>query len=112
VKASRRRLALAGTASDRGCQADGAGRVARVRVAVARQAGKRCRFLRGKTGFTGPRSCSRRVYLSAKGTARWRYTYRGRLAKGRYRAYVRGTDAAGNVPKKFAQTAIRRFRIR
>jgi pseudomonalisin len=112
VKASRRRLALAGTASDRGCQANGAGRVARVRVAVARQAGKHCRFLTGKKGFTAPRSCSHRVYLSAKGTARWRYTYRGRLAKGSYRAYVRGTDAAGNAPRRLAKTAIRRFRIR
>ena len=112
VKASRRRLALSGTASDRGCRTNGAGRVARVRVAVARKAGKRCRFLKGKKGFTGPRSCSRRIYVTAKGTTRWRYTYRGRLAKGSYRADVRGTDADGNVPRKFAKAAIRRFRVR
>jgi subtilase family serine protease len=113
VKATRRRLALTGTASDRGCLANGAGRVRRVRVAVARKAGKRCRFLKGaKQGFTAPRSCSRRVYLSAKGTAHWRYAYRGRLAKGSYRAYVRATDAVGNVPRRFATTAIRRFRVR
>jgi hypothetical protein len=112
VTASRRRLALTGTASDRGCRANGAGRVARVRVAVARRAGKRCRFLKGKTGFTAPRSCSRRVYLAARGTTRWRFTYRGRLAKGSYRAYVRGTDADGNAPRKLAKPAIRGFRVR
>jgi hypothetical protein len=112
IKASRRRLSLTGTASDRGCRAGGAGRVKRVRVAVARQAGKRCRFLKGKTGFTRPRSCSRRVYVTAKGTTRWSYTFRGRLAKGRYRAYVRGTDASGNVPRRLPKTATRSFRVR
>jgi subtilase family serine protease len=45
LRASRRRLVLAGSASDRGCGASGAGRVKRVRVAVARLRGKRCRFL-------------------------------------------------------------------
>jgi pseudomonalisin len=112
VRASRRRLSLSGTASDRGCRAGGAGRVARVRVAVARRAGKRCRFLEGRKGFTAPRSCSRRVYLTAKGTTRWSYAFRGRLAKGRYRAYVRGTDASGNVPRRFPKAAIRAFRVR
>jgi pseudomonalisin len=112
VKASRKRLALSGTASDRGCRANGAGRVKGVRVAVARRAGKRCRFLKAKKGFTAPRSCTRRVYLPAKGTARWRFTRRGRLPKGSYRAYVRGTDTVGNAPRKLAKTAIRGFRIR
>jgi subtilase family serine protease len=112
VTATRKRLALTGTASDRGCRANGAGRVARVRVAVSRKAGTRCRFLKAKKGFTTPRSCSRRVYMTAKGTARWRFTYRGRLAKGSYRAYVRGTDADGNAPRQLAKTAIRAFRVR
>jgi pseudomonalisin len=112
IRASRRRLSLTGTASDRGCRAGGAGRVRRVRVAVARRAGTRCLFLRGRKGFTRPRSCSKRVYLTAKGTTRWRYTFRGRLANGRYRAYVRGTDASGNVPRRLPQAAIRSFRVR
>ena len=94
------------------CRANGAGRVARVRVAVARRAGKRCRFMKAKKGFTAPRNCSRRVYLSAKGTTRWRFTRRGRLPKGSYRAYVRGTDTVGNAPRKLAKTAMRSFRIR
>jgi pseudomonalisin len=112
IKASRRRLSLTGTAGDRGCLAGGVGQIRRVRIAVARQAGKRCRFLQGRKGFTKPRSCSPRVYVTAKGTTRWTYTFRGRLAKGRYRAYVRGTDASGNVPRRLPKTAIRSFRVR
>jgi hypothetical protein len=112
VAASRRRLSLTGTASDRGCRAHGAGRVRSVRVAVARRAGKRCRFLKGKRGFTKPRSCTKRIFIAAKGTTHWRFAFRGHLAKGRYSAYVRGTDSAGNVPRKLPRTAIRAFRVR
>jgi kumamolisin len=112
ITASRRRLSLTGTASDRGCRAGGTGRVKRVRVAVARLAGKRCRFLKGRKGFTKPQRCSKRVYVTAKGTTRWRYTFRGRLAKGRYRAYVRGTDATGNGPRTLPKAAIKSFRVR
>jgi hypothetical protein len=112
VKASRRRLLLTGTASDRGCRANGAGRVKRVRVAVARRAGKRCRFLQGREGFSKSRSCTKRIYVTAKGTSRWRYTFRGRLAAGRYHAYVRASDSAGNVPRRLPKTAILAFRVR
>jgi subtilase family serine protease len=109
AKASRKRLALKGTASDRGCRAKGAGRVKRVRVAVARLVGKRCRFLTAKKGFTKTRSCAKRVYLTAHGTSRWSYTRRTRLPKGTYRAYVRGTDSVGNGPRN---PASKRFRVR
>jgi hypothetical protein len=112
AKASRRRLSLTGTASDRGCRAHGAGHVKSVRVAVARRAGKRCRFLQGKRGFAKPRSCAKRIFLRAKGTTHWRFAFRGHLAKGRYSAYVQGTDAAGNVARKLPKTAIRAFRVR
>ena len=83
-----------------------------MRVAVARLVGTRCRFLTGKQGFARPRSCSKRIFLAAKGTAHWRFAFRGHLAKGRYSAYVRGTDAAGNVPRRLPKTAIRAFRVR
>jgi hypothetical protein len=83
-----------------------------VRVAVARRAGKRCRFLQGKQGFTKPRNCAKRIFMAAKGTTHWRFAFRGHLAEGRYRAYVRGTDSAGNVARKLPKTAIRAFRVR
>ena len=50
--------------------------------------------------------------MAAKGTTHWRFAFRGHLAKGRYRAYVRGTDSAGNVARKLSKTAIRAFRVR
>ena len=49
--------------------------------------------------------------MPATGTAHWRFTYRGHLARGRYRAYVRATDALGNAPRTLPPTAIRRFRV-
>jgi hypothetical protein len=108
----RKRLSLMGTSSDRGGRAHGAGRVKNVRVAVARRAGKRCRFLKGRKGFTKARSCSKPIFMTAKGTTHWRFAFRGHLAKGRYIAYVRGTDSAGNVPRKLPKPAIRAFRVR
>jgi pseudomonalisin len=109
VRASRKRVLLTGTASDRGCRAKGAGKVKRVRVAVMRKAGKRCRFLRGRKGFSPPRSCSSRIYVTAHGTTSWRLTYRGRVPKGGYRAYVRASDAERNIQLK---VTARRFRVR
>ena len=81
-------------------------------MAVARRSGTRCRFLKGKKGFTRPRSCSKRIFMTAKGTTHWRFAFRGHLAKGRYSAYVRATDAAGNAPRRLPKTAGRAFRVR
>jgi subtilase family serine protease len=109
VRATRRRVLLSGTASDRGCRANGAGTVRRVRVAVLRKVGKRCRFLRGRKGFSAPRSCAHRRYVTAHGTTHWSVSYRGRVARGSYRAYVRASDADRNIQLK---VTARRFRVR
>jgi hypothetical protein len=108
LRASKRRLVLAGTSSDRGCRARGAGRVARVTVAVARLRGSRCRFLGRRTGVSAPRSCTRALYAKVSGTSHWRLTMRRRLARGTYRAYVRAVDASGNVGRR----KVLRFRVR
>jgi pseudomonalisin len=108
LRASRRKLALAGKASDRGCGTAGAGKVKRVRVAVARMSGKRCRFLALRSGFSKPRSCKSAGYLVARGTTKWKLSLRRRLSAGTYRAYVRATDSAGNAGK----AASLRFRVR
>jgi subtilase family serine protease len=108
LRATRRRLVLAGSASDRGCSASGAGKVKRVRVAVARLNGKRCRFVALRAGFSKPRSCKTAGYLVARGTTKWKLSLRRRLPAGTYRAYVRATDSAGNAGK----AATLRFRVR
>src|SRR5262249_44206891 len=69
-KATRRRLTIAGTASDASpCASPGL--VTRVDVAVARKVGKRCRFLSAKGRVGRARSCHKPVFLKAKGTSRW-----------------------------------------
>ena len=108
TKATRRKLQLAGSARDRGCGVKGAGKVKRVRVAVARVTGKRCRFLALKAGFGKPRSCKRAGYLVARGTKKWKLSLRRRLPAGTYRAYVRASDASGNAGKPVSL----RFRVR
>jgi hypothetical protein len=99
---------LAGRASDRGCGARGAGTVKRVRVAVARMSGKRCRFLELKAGFTKARACKSAAYLVARGTKKWKLSLSRRLPAGTYRAYVRASDASGNAGTPVSL----RFRIR
>jgi hypothetical protein len=91
-KVSKGVLTLAGTAKAAPC----AKKLRTVNVTVYSQASKtRCRFLAlgGALGKKLP--CSSPVALVAKGTTKWTLKTRGRLAKGKYLAYVRAIDAAG-----------------
>lgn len=99
VRAKRGRLSLRGRASDRGCVAaiSVAGAVARVEVAISRAAGrKRCRFVAAGGPLTRVRSCSKPVWLKAKGTTQWSLSVKRRLPRGTYTIQVRARDAAGN----------------
>jgi hypothetical protein len=90
-------IVLTGRASDRGCAA----RVAKVRVAIAREASRRrCRFLQPNGRFAAPRSCHRTSYLTAFGTRRWRLGVRLTVPRGRYKFWSRAIDAAGNIERK------------
>ncbi|MGZ6642026.1 MAG: hypothetical protein ACXVFT_09340 [Solirubrobacteraceae bacterium] len=92
ITKTRHRLALRGTAKDRGCAG-----LSRVRIAVARRAGNDCRFVdRARTGhLTSARSCTRRrPFLRPRGAARYRLTLRG-LRRGTYRVTTVATDRAG-----------------
>ena len=102
ARVSRRLLTVRGTARDRGCRGGGAparpvpGIVARVRVAVARQVGRRCSFVR-RTGRLGKRrACRRPVWLAARGRTRWALRMRARLPRGRYLVRSRAVDGRGN----------------
>lgn len=93
---SGRRLALRGTARDRGCAG-----LRRVQVSIARESGSRCRFLETDGRFaTRATSCARTRYLTARGTASWSFTTRRALPAGRYKIWVRATDRQGNVERK------------
>jgi hypothetical protein len=103
VRAKRGRLSLRGRASDKGCVATISvrGAVARVEVAISRTAGKRrCRFVAAGGKLTTARSCSRPVWLKAKGTTYWSLSTKRRLPRGTYTIQVRARDAAGNRQAK------------
>ena len=85
-------ITVRGTATD-------AGAVRRVRVSVARNVGKLCRFLQANRTFSAPRDCGRTTYIDAKGTTSWSLKLSA-LPQGRYTFWSRGIDAAGNVERK------------
>jgi hypothetical protein len=75
--------------------------VASVQFALARRLGTLCRFLRTATGAFGPAApCSSPMWLPARGGAFWTAALHRRLAPGRYRAFSRATDGAGNVESR------------
>ena len=106
--ATTRGSGLGGSASDRGCGAGGHGRVTKVSVAVARRAAHgRCRFATRSGRLGRARACSRRSYLRARGTTHWSLRLGHRLPRGRYTAWVRTRDAAGNARTRATRFAVR-----
>lgn len=99
TRITRRTLTLRGTSVDPGCGGARGAPVA-VTVSVARAVGARCRFLRPDGTFGSPTSCLRTTYLPATGTSRWSFTRRAPFPRGRYKLFVRGVDADGNVERK------------
>ncbi len=99
-----RRITLHGTA-------DGTGSAVRVvGISVARELGRKCRFLTAKGTFSKARSCARTTYLTAKGTVAWRIALR-KLPKGTYKVRSRATDTPGNVERKNASRNLLRFTL-
>jgi len=106
---TRRGGILRGRSRDLGCGAA----VRRVLVSIARETrGRRCRFLLASGRFSRARSCLRTSYLVAGGTRSWTLRVRARLPRGRYKVWVRGVDAAGNVERKARQRNFARLRVR
>ncbi|MDX6665536.1 MAG: hypothetical protein QOG68_1742, partial [Solirubrobacteraceae bacterium] len=105
-------LQVSGTATDRGCGANGHGTVKRVAVAVWRRVGKQCAFLQAGGALAKPASCTRAHYLAAKGTARWTLRLAHRLPAGTYVVAVRATDAAGNTERGTAKRNRLRLHVR
>jgi hypothetical protein len=106
VSVAHRKLALHGRASDRGCTAAiaVAGRVARVEVAISRAAGRRCRFAAATGKLGKARSCSKPLWLRAKGTTSFSLSLKRALPRGSYTIQVRAVDAAGNRAKVVKRT--------
>jgi len=112
LRASRRGVALAGSATDRGCGAKGRGKVARVQVALGRVSGSRCRFVDARRRFGRLTSCRTPTYLTASGTAKWRFAYHHALGAGHYLMWVRAVDSAHNVERLTHARSLIKFAIR
>jgi hypothetical protein len=79
--------------------------VKRVEVAVARVAGKRCRWLLASGRFGRATSCASPVYSTARGIARWKRSAPAAAARGTYRVLSRA------VPGEASPT-VRTFRVK
>ncbi|HEX8066355.1 MAG TPA: sialidase family protein [Thermoleophilaceae bacterium] len=97
VSAGRRGLSLRGTVSDRKtCNAG----VKAVYVSVARIESRHgCRFMDRNGRFGKRRSCHKATLLTARGTRRWTFRSKRRLARGQYRIVARARDRSGNKEK-------------
>jgi hypothetical protein len=116
---TRRGITLRGVSRDRGCGPNGKGQIAQVSLAISRRVGKRCQWLQPRGGFSNTRTCSRKTYVPAKGTARWTYKLEAKLRKGTYAVVPRAIDAVGNREKPIRGSRVARrnhnrflFRVR
>ena len=92
-------------------------RVAKVRITIGEHVGNLCRYLDAEGQFGKKIRCKRTPYVIARvkspnPTVRWKYSLGAQLPKGRYFAWVRGIDGAGNVERKARPRNLVKFRIR
>ena len=69
--------------------------------ALAKRVGTLCSFRRADGTLAPASACSKAIWLPATGRAFWHVTLSKPLASGRWRAFSRATDGAGNVEAPF-----------
>lgn len=111
LRATRAGVQLAGTSADF-APATLPATVKTVTVALGLRVGKLCRYATAKGTFGPKVSCQRTKYLKALGTGTWTFLYKHKLPKGKYLAWVRGQDAAGNTERKAKTRNLTTFTIR
>jgi hypothetical protein len=72
-----------------------------VSYALAKRVGTLCSFRRANGTLAPASSCAKAIWLPATGRAFWHVTLAKPLAAGRWRAFSRATDGAGNVEAAF-----------
>lgn len=83
----------------------------KVRVAVGRKTGSKCRFLLKSGKFSAKRDCRRTLYVTAKGTRHWTLKL-PKLAKGRYTVWSRAIGVSGSVERKQTTRNFQRFTVK
>jgi subtilisin family serine protease len=100
---SRRRLTVSGRAGDTGCAG-----LRSVRVAVARRAGRRCRFANPAGRLGRVRACGYpRRYLPTAGGSSWSLALARSVKPGRYLVWARAADTKGNASRPGPARALR-----
>jgi Tol biopolymer transport system component len=79
--------------------------IRKVKAAVARRIGRRCRFLTGKR-LGRRRSCRRRSYFVVGGPKQWAHRVR-RLRHGTYEVHFKATDTKGNTTRHPRRQVVR-----
>jgi hypothetical protein len=98
-----RSVKLSGSSRDPGACTTG---IQRVEVSMAKVSGTglNCRFIRSSNRFViSPfANCRQPILFVADGMTKWKFTFRGRIEPGKYRAQARAYDVARNkeTPKK------------
>jgi predicted outer membrane repeat protein len=114
VKAGPKGVTLAGRSSD--AKGECASGVDRVQVSLAKVSGTElnCRFVKKPNRFvlTPFRNCRKPVMFRAAGTSKWGFTFRVKLAPGKYRAQARGFDRARNKETPTKRRNIVYFTVR
>ncbi|HEY7629256.1 MAG TPA: thrombospondin type 3 repeat-containing protein [Thermoleophilaceae bacterium] len=85
--------------------------VDKVRVAVARKSGGRCRWLNSKGKLSGSGSCSKPRFMTAKGKDRWSIKVKVR-GRGSWRVLSRATQNGGTVETLTSSKNTESFSVR
>lgn len=97
---------FSGTASD-----DKA--VKAVTIALVLQKGKRCTQMKSNGKFAKLKKCvAPSSFVKARGTTRWSYKLKRRLAKGKYTLFARAIDSAGQKQGGFSKSNKKSFKVK
>jgi len=87
--------------------------VSRVDVALQTKKGAKCKQLLKSGKFGKQAKCDAPTsWLKAKGTTKWSYKLKKKLAKGSYTVFARATDNAGQVQAGFTPANKRSFKVK
>lgn len=88
--------------------------VAKVEFALIQMGKKgKCKQMNAKGKFVALAKCDQpTLFMAAKGTSKWSFKLKKKLAKGSYVAFVRATDSAGTVQGGFGPNNRKAFKVK
>jgi hypothetical protein len=87
--------------------------VTKVEIALQSKKGAKCKQMVKSGKFVKEAKCEAPTkWLKAKGTTKWSYKLKKKLAKGSYTVFARATDTAGQVQAGFTPANRRSFKVK